>query len=164
MVETSRSAKCVIASVRGIGVAVMMSWCGVRPCPFSRNKSRCATPNRCCSSMMAKPSRLNTISSWNRACVPMTIWQVPLLSCSSIVRRGCAFIEPVSHPTEMPSGWNHSENCVACCSDRSSVGAINATWKPASITGSAASAATNVFPEPTSPWRSRNIGCPRERS
>ena len=30
MTETSRSAYAVIASVRGIGVAVMISWCGKR--------------------------------------------------------------------------------------------------------------------------------------
>ena len=38
---------------------------------------------------------------------------------------------------------------------------MNATWNPFSIATSAAIIATIVFPEPTSPWSKRFIGCGR---
>ena len=44
----------VSASVRGIGVAVMTSTSGSNP--FERKVARCTTPNRCCSSIIARPS------------------------------------------------------------------------------------------------------------
>ena len=58
MVLTSRSAKSVIASVRGMGVALIIRRCGSSACcsSLSRSASRCATPKRCCSSMIASPS------------------------------------------------------------------------------------------------------------
>ena len=57
---TSRSPYIVIASVRGIGVAVITRTSGVTP--FCTSPSRCSTPKRCCSSMMARPSFLNSTS------------------------------------------------------------------------------------------------------
>ena len=45
---------------------------------------------------------------------------------------------PVSQPTSMPSGSNQAEKFSRCCSARISVGAINATWCPASTTSAAA--------------------------
>ena len=50
MMEISRSPYKIIASVRGIGVALMTSTCGSPP--FLLSISRCATPKRCCSSVM----------------------------------------------------------------------------------------------------------------
>ncbi len=53
-VEVSRSPKTVIATVRGIGVAVITSTCGGCPAlPVSA--ARCSTPNRCCSSTTTRP-------------------------------------------------------------------------------------------------------------
>ena len=49
----SRSPYTVSASVRGIGVAVITSTCGVPP--FSRSAARCSTPKRCCSSTTDEP-------------------------------------------------------------------------------------------------------------
>lgn len=50
MMEISRSPYKIIASVRGIGVALMTSTCGSPP--FLLSISRCATPKRCCSSVI----------------------------------------------------------------------------------------------------------------
>ena len=74
MVLTSRSANSVIASVRGIGVALIISRCGSSACSasFARSASRCATPKRCCSSMIARPRRAKRTCSSITACVPTT--------------------------------------------------------------------------------------------
>ena len=62
-----------MATVRGIGVAVITSTCG-RPWPaLSRSASRCSTPNRCCSSITTRPSSANWTCSSSSACVPMTM-------------------------------------------------------------------------------------------
>ena len=53
---------------------------------------------------------------------------------------------------------------VACCSASTSVGAISAPWWPPSTATSMAATATTVFPEPTSPWRSRCMGSGPARS
>ena len=71
-VEVSRSPKTVIATVRGIGVAVMTRTCGGR-LPLARSASRCSTPNRCCSSTTTRPRSANSTPSWSRAWVPMTM-------------------------------------------------------------------------------------------
>ena len=64
----------VIATVRGIGVAVMTSVCGVRSIgAISRSLSRCRTPKRCCSSTITKPRSANSTPSWISACVPTTM-------------------------------------------------------------------------------------------
>ena len=63
-----------------------------------------------------------------------------------------------------PSGASQRAKFCACCSASSSVGAISAAWKPASTTSAAASAATIVLPEPTSPCTRRIIGCGTARS
>ena len=51
----------------------------------------------------------------------------------------------------IPIGLNQLQKFWSCCSANNSVGAIIATWKPASIACKAASAHTIVFPDPTSP-------------
>ena len=51
-----------------------------------------------------------------------------------------------------------------CCRARISVGAMNAACRPASITCAAASSATTVLPEPTSPCSSRSMRCGCARS
>ena len=160
MTETSRSAYAVIASVRGIGVAVMISWCGNLPPrePLSRSVSRWCTPKRCCSSTMTSPSRAKAIDSWNSACVPMTIWISPLAAASSALRRVRAGCEPVTSATGMPSGRNHRSKFFACCSASSSVGAISAACSPQPTARAAAAPATTVLPQPTSPCTSRTMG------
>ena len=52
--DVSRSPKTVIATVRGMGVAVMTSRCGGL-LALARRASRCSTPKRCCSSTTIRP-------------------------------------------------------------------------------------------------------------
>src|SRR3989344_4500423 len=74
---------------------------------------------------------------------------------------------PVIRPIWMPVYAKYFINDSKCCSARISVGTMYATWRfPKSfpsglelITAKAAPAATAVFPLPTSPSRSRDIGC-----
>ena len=58
-VEVSRSPNTVIATVRGIGVAVMTSTCGGWLALARASASRCSTPNRCCSSTTTSPRSAN---------------------------------------------------------------------------------------------------------
>ncbi len=51
--EISRSPYMSSPSVRGMGVALMTSRCGL--CALPANRPRCRTPKRCCSSTMARP-------------------------------------------------------------------------------------------------------------
>ena len=153
--------------MRGIGVALIISRCGSRSpwsCSFSRNASRWATPKRCCSSMMARPSLAKRTCSSITACVPMTSPASPDATCASIASRCLPFLLPVSQATVTPSGASQPTSFLRCCSARISVGAISAHCQPASIARAAASAATTVLPEPTSPCSRRCIGTSRPRS
>eukprot|EP00982_Pelagococcus_subviridis_P014387 31324-Pelagococcus_subviridis.AAC.4 len=51
-----------------------------------------------------------------------------------------------------------SANVRSCCVARTSVGAMNAPWCPLPTAARIASAATTVFPHPTSPCNIRSIG------
>ena len=72
-VETSRSPKTVMATVLGIGVAVITSTCGPVVPALARSASRCSTPNRCCSSITTRPRSANWTCSVSSAWVPITI-------------------------------------------------------------------------------------------
>ena len=65
-VETSKSPKTVIATVRGIGVAVITSRCG-GIFAFPLRASRCSTPNRCCSSTTINPRSSNSTDALSKA-------------------------------------------------------------------------------------------------
>ena len=57
----------------------------------------------------------------------------------------------------MPAASASGAMVRACWRTRSSVGAMIAAWAPASITAAAASSATTVLPEPTSPCSRRSM-------
>ena len=107
-VDVSRSPNTVIATVRGIGVAVITSRCG-GAADLLRSASRCSTPNRCCSSTTTRPSSANWTCSWISACVPMTIPALPLAASSSAALRAAAGSDPVSSTTRVamsaPPSW-----------------------------------------------------------
>ena len=155
-----------MASVRGMGVAVMISWCGRRPClsPFSESLRRCCTPKRCCSSTMTSARAAKSMPSWNSAWVPTTTRTFPPAIASSALRRVRAVCEPDTRATVSPSGANQSCRVRQCCSASSSVGAIRAACRPLPAARAAAAAATTVLPQPTSPCSSRTIGTPVARS
>ena len=89
-----------MATVRGIGVAVITSRCGGRSA-LPRRASRCSTPKRCCSSTTTRPRSANATCSWIRACVPTTMPAAPLAASSSAARRAAAGSEPVSRATRV---------------------------------------------------------------
>ena len=166
IVDTSRSPKTVIATVRGMGVAVSTSTCG-GCCPFSRSASRCSTPNRCCSSTTTRPRSANDTASPMSACVPTTMRDWPAAARSSAFRRSAAGSWPVSSvgTTDADrSGPSIRAIERRCCAASTSVGARSADCPPESATASMARSATTVLPEPTSPWTSRFIGTGCSRS
>ncbi len=169
-VEISRSPKTVIATVRGIGVAVMTSTCGGVPA-LSVRAARCSTPNRCCSSTTTRPRSKNCTCSSSSAWVPITIPASPIASRESGSVRWALVIEPVSSSTFVPpiippAARSPSIAVIErwCCWASTSVGASSAACPPESTTRSIARSATRVLPEPTSPWSSRFIGCGWPRS
>ena len=97
-VETSRSPKTVIATVRGIGVAVITRRCGGFVA-LLLSASRCSTPKRCCSSTTIKPKSLKATLSPRSACVPITIPAAPDAASARASLRAAAFWEPVMRVT-----------------------------------------------------------------
>ena len=167
-VETSRSPKTVIATVRGIGVAVITSRCGGFVALLLR-ASRCSTPNRCCSSTTIKPKSLKETLSLRSACVPITMPAAPEAASASASLRAAALCEPVirvscvapSVPPSIPPCASEPRSfCIVrrCCAARTSVGASSAACPPLSMTVNIARRATTVFPEPTSPCSNRCMG------
>ncbi len=172
--DVSRSPKTVIATVRGIGVAVITSRCGGCS-PLARRASRCSTPKRCCSSTTTRPRSWNWTLSSIRACVPIAMPASPQAMSSMVWRRAAVPIEPVSSATLVPMSAPPSMPPSArspiistierwCCWASTSVGASSTAWPPASTTVIIARSATSVLPEPTSPWSRRCIGCEVARS
>ncbi len=172
--EVSRSPKTVIATVRGIGVAVMTrTWGGVPA--LSVRAARCSTPKRCCSSTTTRPRSASSTDCSSKACVPITIPASPDDICWSTLSRAVLPIEPVSNTTDVPSTAPPSMPPCArspsmalmerwCCCASTSVGARRTAWPPESTTRSIARSATRVLPEPTSPCRRRFIGWSRASS
>ena len=101
-VETSRSPNTVIATVRGIGVAVITSTCGGQPA-LSVRAARCSTPKRCCSSTTTRPRSANSTFSSSSAWVPMTMPASPVTIRDIDSARAALGIDPVSSATVVPS-------------------------------------------------------------
>ena len=101
-VDVSRSPNTVIATVRGIGVAVMTRTCGLTS-ERSTSAERCSTPNRCCSSTTSSPRSANSTCSWISAWVPTTMPASPDAASSSASLRALAPSEPVSSWTRVAS-------------------------------------------------------------
>ena len=92
-----------MATVRGIGVAVMTSTCGGR-LPLARSASRCSTPKRCCSSTTTRPRSAKSTPSCSSAWVPTTIPARAARDVGARLAPGRAPSEPVSSATRVPSG------------------------------------------------------------
>ena len=167
-VEISKSPNTVIATVLGIGVAVITNTCGGK-FPFARSASRCSTPNRCCSSIITNPRSAKSTPSVRSACVPITMPAEPFLISAKAFFRSALLSEPVnfeirvalSLPPSIPALARSPINFEIdrkCCCAKTSVGANNAACPPLSTTVRAARSATIVFPDPTSPCNKRCIG------
>ena len=174
-VEVSRSPYTVMATVRGIGVAVITSTCG-GVAALLRNASRCSTPNRCCSSTTTSPRSKNwTVFSQQRVGPDDDAGIADADVEQRLAPRGGALIDPVTSATRVassaapsspcrPSGPSSASIDRACCCASTSVGASNAACPPESTTASIARSATTVLPDPTSPCSRRCIGTGRARS
>ena len=172
--ETSKSPKIVSCNERGIGVAVIARKCGaVIFCPsavfgwefkatFSRSFWRCATPKRCCSSIIQSERRENWVSSVRIACVPTIKSILPSLICC--LSGSFCLVAPIRRAVRMPKGASRCSRFSACWEAKIAVGASIATCAPCLIAWKAARAATIVLPEPTSPCRRRFIGVVLVRS
>ena len=158
-------------------MAVMTSTSGAVPSRFlSRRAALCSTPNRCCSSITTTPREPNSTPSWMMAWVPMSTSTPPASSSLPIRRRSPAVVLLVNRSTfrgRWPSRVAGSDTVIAssrpamvvwCCSASTSVGTMTAAWCPPCTATSIAATATTVFPEPTSPWRSRCMGADLARS
>ena len=160
--EKSRKPSKAMDSVRGIGVAVMVS-----TSTLARKRLSCSfwrTPKRCSSSMMTKPKFLNSISGCTNLCVPITMSTVPsckpaiaaLVSLLELKRDNCA--------TLIGKSAKRSAKFCACCSTNKVVGANTATCLPPITATNAARSATSVLPKPTSPQINLSIGLPASKS
>ena len=77
IIEKSKSPYILIASVLGIGVAVMTKICGGYLFLY-HNFALWATPNLCCSSIITIPRFLNKTLSSIKLCVPTIMFMSPL--------------------------------------------------------------------------------------
>ena len=116
-----------MASVRGIGVAVITRMCG--GCSFFvQSRARCSTPKRCCSSITTNPRLANCTRSSIRACVPIRMCTSPEAIPSSASRRSLAFEAPVRMATFTPMPSSIRVMVAKCWRARISVGAIMQAW------------------------------------
>ena len=110
-----------MASVRGMGVALMLSWCGtMRPRTVSPSWSApgAGPPKRCCSSTMDRPSGgIRHGPGSAPACRP----PARALGHGGGSRRALAVRLPVIQAMFTPSGCNHAASLRKCCSARISV-------------------------------------------
>ena len=97
----SRSPKTVIATVRGIGVAVITSTCGGAPA-LALSAARCSTPKRCCSSTTTRPRSANwTRVLEQRVRADHDAGLAPGGLARAPARRAAALSEPVSRATRV---------------------------------------------------------------
>ena len=145
-----------------MGVALIIKRCGaaLKPAtvlPFSTIDCRCVTPKRCCSSMTTSCKSLYTVVLLNKAWVPTKMFISPAFSAFKSGERAAALIVPLKKAARTPTGSKRRAIVSACCLAKISVGAMTAHWPPQSIARRQAKTATKVFPEPTSPCKSRCI-------
>ncbi len=125
--EMSRTPNSDRCSVRGIGVAVIVSTSTV--CRSALSRSFTSTPNRCSSSMITRPRLWNVTSGWASRCVPITMSIEPVGQARDDFARFLGRAEPRQRRRSKwetrPSGRG---TCARCCSARIVVGTSTATW------------------------------------
>ena len=125
--------------------------------PFEVRAKRWWTPKRCCSSTTTSPRSRNSTPAWKMAWVPTTRSISPEARPAMVSSRSRPRSRPVSTAMRMPAASASGAMVRACWRTSSSVGAMIAAWAPLSMTEAAASSATTVLPEPTSPWSRRSM-------
>ena len=140
-----------------MGVAVIVIRWGISPSvrEFSR-RSRCSTPNFCCSSTAMNPKSWYSTSLDRRAWVPMMICEVPSAMVFFASRFWAAFMLPENRVTSMSWPVFSLSLLVTLRVDSyswrasTSVGASMTACFPAPTARIAVICATTVFPAPTS--------------
>ena len=144
MVDISRMPVIAISSVRGIGVADMVSTStAVRSC---LSVSLCSTPNRCSSSTTMRPSCLNRVARWSSRCVPMMMSAVPSAALSIATSASLAVWNRESCRISIGNCAIRSENVLKCCCASNVVGTSTATCLPSCTALNAARTAISVLP------------------
>ena len=156
IVLISRMPVSAISSVRGIGVAVIVSTSTLARNCFSR--SLWATPNRCSSSTTSRPRSLNAMSLPSSRCVPITTSTLPSLAACTVSACWAGLTNRLSILTVTGKGANRSLKVMKCCSASRVVGTSTATCLPSITALKAARTAISVLPKPTSPQISRSMG------
>ena len=115
-----------MCSVRGIGVAVIVSTSTVARSALSRSFT--STPNRCSSSMINSPRLWNFTSGDARRCVPMRMSSGPSAARSKMFF--CSFGVQNRERAAISNGNSaiRAENVRRCCSASTVVGTSTATW------------------------------------
>ena len=96
-----------MAKVLGIGVAVMTNTCGGM-LDFFQSLALWATPNRCCSSITAKPKFLNCTTSSIIAWVPTTKCISSSNKPFNILLRSPILVLPVNNAISIGISFNNS--------------------------------------------------------
>ena len=123
--DISRTPDNASCNVRGIGVAERVrTWTSPRN---SFNRSFCATPKFCSSSIISKPKWLKSIDLASNACVPITIWTAPSLkpSLTLCACLGVTMRDRLATFTGKP--LKRSSNNFACWRASKVVGVTSAT-------------------------------------
>ena len=141
MTDTSRSANAP-ACVRGMGVALMLSWCGtMRPRTVSSWSAPGAGPRRSdARRRMDRPSRWNSTWSWISACVPTSCISAALgHGGGGLPRLGR---QAAGHPGDVHAQRLQPRGELAeVLFGQDFGGAISATWAPRAMAWAAAMAA-----------------------
>ena len=91
------------AKLRGIGVAdILMQW--IPSLAFSIKASRCATPNRCSSSVIKSARSLYSTFSDSTELVPIMIFTEPSLIRAIVFFLSVAFCPSTKSSTSIPTG------------------------------------------------------------
>jgi hypothetical protein len=154
--EMSRIPRSDMWSVRGIGVAVIVSTSTLARSALSRSFT--STPNRCSSSTTSRPRFAKWMSLCASRWVPITMSTLLRASPSITSRSSAAEEKRESARIVKGNSENRAVKLRRCCSASTVVGTSTATWKPASTALKAARIAISVLPKPTSPQSSRSIG------
>ena len=144
IVDISRIPVIDISSVRGIGVADMVSTSTSVRSFFSC--SLCSTPKRCSSSTTTRPRSLNRTSPDSSRWVPITTSTLPLGQPSIVAFASLSVWNRDSGFTITGNAAYRSENVWKCCWTSRVVGTSTATCLPSCTALNAARTAISVLP------------------
>ena len=144
IVDISRMPAIDISSVRGIGVADMVS---TSTCErMALMCSLCSTPNRCSSSTTTRPNCFHCTPVCNSRCVPITISTDPSRSPDRISFASDADVNRDNPLIVTGKPAIRSANVAKCCCANNVVGTNTATCLPSCTALNAARTATSVLP------------------